>query len=153
MTFGGSEYEYGYGGIKTSDGGLSSRLHNYNDGDFTGLDNGKSGIFVIKLNVTGNKEWIKTYGGSGSDISISIIQTQDGGYILSGTSNSSDGDFTGLNMGLYNMLVLKISSSGEKQWIKNFGGIGNEGGNSIFQTLDEYVFILYSVQNQFSFPQ
>ncbi len=79
----------------------------------------------------------KPYGGSQRDQGISIVETQDGGYILTGASNSSDGDFTGLNIGLYDILVLKISSSGEKQWIKNFGGIGNEGGNSIIQTLDD----------------
>ena len=39
-------------------------------------------------------EWERSYGGSGDDNAEAIQQTIEGGYIIAGTTRSSDGDIT-----------------------------------------------------------
>ena len=78
--------------------------------------------FVIaKFDTKGNKEWIKNYGGNGTDLFLSVIPAQYGGYIAVGNSNSNDIDLS-KNMGSYDMVIAKFDNKGNKVWMKNFGG-------------------------------
>jgi len=65
-----------------------------NDGDVTG-NHGYPDYWVVKLDSSGNLQWQKSLGGSLYDLATSIQQTNDGGYIVSGFSQSNDGDVTG----------------------------------------------------------
>ncbi len=47
------------------------------------------------------RKWQKTYGGSLGDIAMSAIQTKDGGYIVAGNSNSTNGDITNMHDSIY----------------------------------------------------
>ena len=44
--------------------------------------------FLLKTDSTGGPEWSKRYGGNGNDNSSQVIQTSDGGYILSSNTLS-----------------------------------------------------------------
>ncbi|MFA9371027.1 MAG: hypothetical protein ACERIH_04905 [Labilibaculum antarcticum] len=92
-------------------------------------------IWVTKFDDYGNVEWRKTFGGTGDDVSTSIRQSIDGGYILSAYSTSSDGDFN-LNNGEYDSWLLKLDTSGDLMWKNNFGGSGIDHCSYVFQTLD-----------------
>ena len=73
--------------------------------------------------------WEKIFGGSGDDYPRSLIQTTDGGYALSGDTESYgavNGDFW----------VIKLDSDGKKEWEKIFGGSDHDWGLSIVQTTD-----------------
>ena len=72
-------------------------------------------------------EWAKSFGGSSYEYGQSIQQTTDGGYILFGLSESSNGDFS-QNNGSGDYGVIKIDKNGVKQWAKNFGGSSYEDG-------------------------
>lgn len=80
-------------------------------------------------------EWQKSFGGTGSDYASSVIQTADGGYMISGASNSNNGNVTG-NHGNQDYWLLKLNSTGNLQWQKSLGGTGNDYGSSIIQTTD-----------------
>jgi hypothetical protein len=41
---------------------------------------------LVKTSGSGNAQWNKTYGGTGAEIAYSVVQTNDGGYALAGTS-------------------------------------------------------------------
>ena len=74
-------------------------------------------------------QWEKTIGGIGSDYGISIQQTNDGGYIITGFSDS----FGEPNRNVY---LIKTDPNGDSLWQKTFGGIGNDYGYSVQQTTD-----------------
>jgi hypothetical protein len=61
--------------------------------------------------------WNKSYGGSKNEYAYSMVATPDGGYIIAGNSESSDGDLTG-NHGTTDGWVIKISGSGTLEWQK-----------------------------------
>ncbi|MDR2523205.1 MAG: hypothetical protein LBC93_05845, partial [Synergistaceae bacterium] len=61
--------------------------------------------------------WQKCLGGSRDDKANSIQQTSDGGYIVVGYTNSTDGDVIG-NHGENDAWVVKLDASGDIMWQK-----------------------------------
>jgi hypothetical protein len=138
-TFGGSNYEEGSSITTTSDGGfVLTGFTESTDGDFNGIMKGSNwdDIFVLKLNSVGNIVWKKTFGGSDRDFGYSITTTLDGGFVLTGFTNSPDGDFNGMNKGYGDIFVIKLNSNGEMLWKSTFGGSFGEEGSSITTTSD-----------------
>src|SRR5688572_8174325 len=89
-------------------------------------------------------EWQKSLGGSELDYANSIQQTSDGGYIVSGSSDSNDGDVTGHHGGT-DCWIVKLSNTGTVQWQKSLGGTTYEYAPSVQQTSDGgYVVAGYS---------
>ena len=80
-------------------------------------------------------QWQKTLGGTGTDYARSIQPTPDGGYIVTGYTNSTNGDVTG-NHGNDDYWVVKLNPSGTIQWQKTLGGTGDDGAYSIQPTTD-----------------
>ncbi len=76
--------------------------------------------------------FIKTFGGSGNDFTYSVQQTAEGGYIISGQTDS----FGGASSGKADMWVIKLDSRGEIEWEKTYGGAQGEAGYCIQQTSD-----------------
>jgi hypothetical protein len=117
-----------------------------NDGNVTG-NHGESDYWVIKLDGTGNLLWQKSLGGTGSDGARSIQQTSDGGYIVAGHSNSTDGDVKG-NQGGDDYWIVKLDNIGNLTWQKAMGGTDTDIAKSIQQTSDGgYIVAGYSKSN------
>lgn len=140
-TFGGTGEDHFTGVAETADGGfICSGIVKSTDGDITN-HHGMEDIWIVKVTSTGALSWQKTIGGSGNDYcgehaySGGILQTADGGYILAGWSNSSDGDVTA-NQGHYDAWVVKLTPTGSISWQKSFGGTGDDEANSIQVTAD-----------------
>ncbi len=89
----------------------------------------KQDIWIIKLYENGNIEWDKTFDEDENDIAYSLAQTEDGGYIVAGS--------TGLKLwGETNCWVIKLDAKGNMEWENNFGGTGWDEIYSIIQTKD-----------------
>src|SRR5205807_1686369 len=90
---GGSNNDYAQSIQQTIDGGyiVAGYSNSSNTGTLTGFtNNGIYDSWIIKLDGSGNIQWQKLLGGSGSDFAYSIQQTTDGGYIVAGYSFSSN---------------------------------------------------------------
>lgn len=77
--------------------------------------------WVAKLDSLGNLQWQKSYGGDQADQATFIGQTTDGGYIVCGASESNNKDVRG-NHGGGDYWILKLTSTGEIEWKKTYGG-------------------------------
>lgn len=97
---------------------------------------GSNDYWVVKISPSGNVIWDKNYGGSGSDRPFSIAKTNDGGYILNGTTNSTDSMVTNYHGGAFDYWVIKIDGNGVLQWQRTLGGSGEDFGKSVQQTAD-----------------
>ncbi len=94
------------------------------------LNNGDEDAFLLILESGGFFRTKKTYGGNGKDITFSIKQTFDKGFILVGSSNSFS---LGGDLDIY---VIKTDSLGLIMWDTTYGGNGDDVGYSIEQTID-----------------
>jgi len=140
-TFGGSLDEKIGSVVKTSDGGMIVVGYtNSSDGDIN-KQYDQIDIWIIKIDSQGNKVWSKTIGGSKNDYGTSIIATNDGNFIISGYTESSDG-IVPSNFGLHDFLVVKINSSGDVIWSKNYGFSGHDHAHKIIQTSDGGYFVV-----------
>jgi hypothetical protein len=76
---------------QTKDGGyiLGGYSTSQQSGEKANSNNGIGDYWIIKIDDIGEIEWQKTYGGSGDNQLYVIHQTQDGGYIAGGNSNST----------------------------------------------------------------
>jgi triacylglycerol esterase/lipase EstA (alpha/beta hydrolase family) len=121
---------------QTSDGGyiLTGNTASF-DGDVVGNDGGND-LWVVKLNNAGSLVWQKTFGGTGSEQAFSVMQTNDGGYVVAGFTTSNDGDVTGFHGGGTDLWVIKLNGSGALVWQKALGGSGSDEGARIQQTSD-----------------
>jgi hypothetical protein len=86
-------------------------------------------VWLVKTDTAGNMVWNKFFGGTDDDRGLSVKQTTDGGYILTGYTASS-------GAGLDDMLLIKTDSLGNAQWQNTFGGSGRDYGNSVIQSSD-----------------
>lgn len=122
--YGGSADDRAYSVDMTSDGGyiLAGWTESYGAG--------KKDIYVIKTDADGEKEWEKFYGGAYHDEARSIVQTSDGGYIITGFTSEGDDEIS------EDLIVLKLNSDGEKEWEKRYGGMREEIGCEVIETSD-----------------
>jgi hypothetical protein len=138
--FGGTSDDYLYSLQQTADGGyiLGGSSTSPLSGNKTQNTWGLSDYWIVKIDSLGNKIWDKDFGGTNNDYLHSIFQTADGGYLLAGYSSSdSSGDKSENTKGDFDYWIIKIDSSGNKQWDKDFGGTGDDELFSAVKTTDE----------------
>jgi len=123
QTYGGTGNEYAYHVIQTLDGGYALL------GQTSSFGAGGNDFWLVKTNSTGQMEWNMTYGGTGGDTGIHVIQTEDEGYALVGTTNS-------LGAGSNDAWFIKTDAAGQVQWNMTYGGTGVEFGQCLEQTSD-----------------
>lgn len=151
-TFGGDSLDEFYSIDKTSDGGYILGGTSWSDSSYDKSQHdwyyppygSRCDYWVVKTDSVGNKIWDKRFGGIDYDHFRELQQTSDGGYILGGYSwsdSSGDKSQNSWNIIYADYWILKISSSGIKQWDKRFGGYNTDFLTSILQTSDGgYIF-------------
>lgn len=88
-------------------------------------------LWVVKLDKCGNIQWEKSFGGTGYESARDLAQTADGGYIVLGETNSTDGGVVPGFGGTKDIWLLKLSAAGALQWQKRYGGNGLDVGNHL----------------------
>ncbi|MBX2905075.1 MAG: T9SS type A sorting domain-containing protein [Taibaiella sp.] len=100
-----------------------------NNGDVSGNHGGQD-YWILRFSATGSLLSKKCYGGTGSDYAQCIRQTPDGGYIVTGGSNSIDGD-VGTGIGGGDVWMLKLSPTLGIEWERNAGSNAADVGYSV----------------------
>tara|TARA_B100001250_G_scaffold267756_1_gene230985 strand:- start:6 stop:812 length:807 start_codon:yes stop_codon:yes gene_type:complete len=122
-TFGGTSTDEGYSVQQTNDGGYIICGWTESSG------NGNKDVYLVKTDDNGDSLWTKTFGGTGNDEGYSVQQTNDGGYIICGYTES-------FGNGGYDVWLIKTDGNGIEQWNQLFGGTGYDVGYSVQQTID-----------------
>jgi hypothetical protein len=133
--FGGNDFDALGALQQTMDGGyiIGCTSRTGINGSKTQPGFGDNDYWIVKLDIYGNIQWDKDFGGDKRDDLTSIEQTSDGGFIIGGfsfsdsigTKTQHNWDFT-LNTSDY--WIVKTDSNGNFQWDKRFGGDSWEGG-------------------------
>jgi len=122
-TYGGSQRDYSTSLSQTIDRGFIIAGYTQSFGA------GESDFYLVKTDPYGDTLWTQTYGGSQTDLGLSIVQTADGGYIFSGETES-------FGAGGIDVFLVKTDAVGDTIWTRTYGGSGDDRGYSIAQTSD-----------------
>jgi len=116
--------DYGQSVIETSDGNLviTGYTNSFGAGGFD--------VWLIETDQNSDTLWTKTYGESGDDYAFEIEQTEDGGFIIAGSTGSFGGS------GMLDGCLIKTDQFGNLQWIKLYGTTHDDLFYSIEQTED-----------------
>ena len=120
-TYGGTNTELNKALEQTADGGyiMAGYTDSYGAGNWD--------VYLIKTDSAGNLLWTKTFGGPQDDKGLSMKETSDGGYIISGYSGNLDSA---------DVLLIKTDTNGNLMWSSTYGGANRDIGNSVVQTSD-----------------
>jgi len=122
--YGGEEMEEGYCVRQTSDGGYIVTGTNYTLAPPWGH------AWLLKTDSAGDTLWTRTYGGEITpDWGFSLQQTNDGGYIIAGETES-------FGAGGGDVWLLKLAEDGDVIWSRTYGGENLDLAYSVQQTKD-----------------
>jgi len=122
-TYGGQKRDGGLSVQQTFDGGYIISGYTFSFGS------GENDVYLIKTDMNGNEEWSKTFGGPSRDKGYCVQQTIDGGYIISGNTQS-------FGAGENDIYIIKTNRNGNEEWNKAFGGKNLDEGYYVQQTSD-----------------
>ena len=102
-TFGGNDEEDGKSVQQTSDGGyiICGKTQSFGNGD--------GDVYLIKTDGNGDSLWTKTFGGTPWEVGFSVIQTDDGGYVIGGAMDQSTGSE-------HDAWIIKTDAEGNEEW-------------------------------------
>ncbi|RDC58788.1 T9SS type A sorting domain-containing protein [Adhaeribacter pallidiroseus] len=106
-------------------------------GDKSQPSKGGMDYWVVQISANGEKQWDKTYGGSGNDFLQDVVLTSsylpnsghylDGGFLLAGSSNSNkSGNKTQDSRGGLDFWIICVDSTGQNEWDRTYGGKGQD---------------------------
>jgi hypothetical protein len=126
-TFGGSGEDIGYFVHETRNNGyiITGSTESYGIGE--------ERLWLIKTDGNGSKSWTRIYGGfvsSSGDGGWSLDETKDGGYIVTGYTQSR-------GLGRKDLWLLQIDDQGNEEWDRTYGGTEDDAGMSVVQTRDD----------------
>ena len=121
--YGGSEGDYAHALTLASDGGYLLTVQSLSFGA-SGAD-----FLLVKVDALGQVVWTRMFGGSSGDGFERVIRTSDGGYLALGSSDS-------FGTGGDDFIVVKLSSSGNIEWIREIGGGSGDVVADAVQTSD-----------------
>lgn len=141
-TYGGSADDRGSSIIQTQDGGYAILGFSFSsDGDIT-TNAGLQDYWLAKLDNLGHIQWQKSFGYQGADSGISVIQTNDEGFLITGildvTASGGQGN-TSRTVNRHaggDYWVLKLDTQGDIEWSHYFGGNFTDTPEGVVQTDD-----------------
>ena len=138
-SWGGSDSDNNVSVIESSDGGFVVAGFSHS-GDAGFVSKGRCDATLAKYDREGNQLWLKNWGGNLWDTFYSIVETEDEGVIVVGSSSSTNAGFT--NKGDEDVIVVKYDRDGNQEWIKNWGGKGYDEPMSAIKTSDGGVVVV-----------
>jgi len=104
--------------VSTADGGYALAGNSgFPSGPYGGTDG-----WILKVDGEGRKLWERFFGGTESEIFLSVDQAADGGFILGGRSSSPpSGNKEAPYFGVYDYWLVKLDAAGNKEWDRSYG--------------------------------
>ncbi|WP_374458659.1 T9SS type A sorting domain-containing protein [Chryseobacterium taeanense] len=101
---------------------------------------------LIKLNQQGEEVWEKYFSGQNHDFLSATVNTQEGGFLLAGTSFSGKGlDKKEDSKGGSDIWLIRINEFGDELWQRTIGGASDEEARAVIQTTDMGFFVAGNV--------
>ncbi|MDX1408430.1 MAG: hypothetical protein R3330_09865, partial [Saprospiraceae bacterium] len=138
--------EQGVDIVALADGGYTLLVQSTSPVLEGAVNNGNFDYWVARTNAQGATLWAKFFGGSEADLASQVIRVP-GGFVIAGSSSSSDGNVT-QNQGGFDYWIVKIDVNGALQWQRSFGGSGDDLASDLLQLPDGSMVIVGTSDSQ-----
>ncbi|MDB4098583.1 hypothetical protein N9533_01590 [Polaribacter sp.] len=146
-TFGGSDDDRATAIVQTLDGGFAV-LGFAKSTDIAVSENaGSKDFWLLKLTSNGNLLWEKFFGFSGADYGTDLIETKEGGFLITGVLDVSASDGQGSAKSTAtkhsggDYWAIKTDNTGALEWSRFFGGSFTEVPLGVLET-DAHNFVI-----------
>ena len=124
---GGSSFDDFYAVTGDDEGNIYAVGSNFAraDVDITDGNNGARDALIVKLDTSGNIQWLRTIGGSGTDNLYDVLIDNVGDIVTVGTTDSTDFDLEGFGWpgsGYRDTLTIKLDKDGNVLWLDVLAG-------------------------------
>jgi len=103
---------------------------------------------LVKLNQQGEEVWEKYFSGQNHDYLSASVATQEGGFLVAGTSYSGKGlDKKEDSKGGSDIWLIRLNEFGDELWQKTLGSSSDEEARSVIQSTDLGFFVAGSFVN------
>jgi len=103
---------------------------------------------LVSLNSEGQKVWEKYFSGPNHDFLSATVNTQEGGYLIAGTSFSGKGlDKKDDSKGGSDFWLIRLGNDGQEIWQKTIGTVSDEEAKAVVQGTDLGFFVAGNTQN------
>ncbi|WP_080778175.1 T9SS type A sorting domain-containing protein [Chryseobacterium phocaeense] len=129
-----------------------SSIHSSGSGQMPAANSQKQNngydFHLVKLNQQGEQVWEKYFSGQNHDYLSASVATQEGGFLIAGTSYSGKGlDKKEDSKGGSDIWLIRLNEFGDELWQKTLGSASDEETRSVIQTTDFGFFVAGNVQN------
>ncbi|WP_343664788.1 T9SS type A sorting domain-containing protein [Chryseobacterium mucoviscidosis] len=108
----------------------------------TSQQNNGYDFHLVKLNQQGEEVWEKYFSGKNHDFLSATVNTQEGGFLLAGSSYSGKGrDKKEDSKGGSDFWLIRINEFGDELWQKTIGSAADEEARAVIQTTDFGFFV------------
>jgi len=122
--------------------GSSIRPDNHQPSIGSQKQNNGYDFHLVKLNQQGEEVWEKYFSGENHDFLSATVNTQEGGFLLAGTSYSGKGlDKKEDSKGGSDFWLIRINEFGDELWQKTIGSTADEEARAVIQTTDMGFFV------------
>ena len=122
-TYGGPAEDFTASAIQTADNGMLIT------GITASFGSGEDDIYLLRVDEYGDTLWTRAYGGENSEWGLGIAELSDGGFIVTGQTNS-------FGNGSNDIYLLRIDADGDSLWFETYGGEGDDWGRDVLVTPD-----------------
>jgi hypothetical protein len=146
-TFGGTEDDRAADVIQTLDGNFAVLGYRKSSDSNVSENAGNKDFWLLKISTEGNLLWEKTFGFSGADFGTALLETKDGGFLITGvldvSSSGGQGNAksTAIQHAGGDYWAIKTNHVGTLEWRRFFGGSFTEIPAGVIET-DDHNFII-----------
>ena len=138
-SYGFAGHDHSYAVLQTADGGYF--MTGFLDVTASGGDgnsrrrHGVGEFWCHRLDANGDIIWRRYFGGTNNDRSFDAVQSDDGGFVITGFTESDDFDISS-SRGSYDYWIIKLDASGNLVWEKSLGGSEIDQSRALVKTND-----------------
>jgi hypothetical protein len=121
------------------------------DGKFRN-STGEADGFIVKYNVTGSIDWIRTFGGAKNDYAVACFETADSGLLVTGTMRDTytigTKTVSTVNLNEQGILILKYSKEGNVEWANTASGTTYSYPTAVVESSDRGVIVVGAITSE-----
>ena len=138
-TLGGEEDDHLYVIIETMESGylLGGSSRSGTSGNKSRSNGKGTDFWLVKLTEGGEIDWQSTYDFGRTDVLSSIVENEDGTFLVGGHSKTENTGLKSLDKkGINDFIALKIAADGEERWRRTIGSAGEDNLKKLVETRD-----------------